>query len=167
MRLIQNMQMKELEMKELEMNECQICYEKNKIELECGHRLCLDCCIKHFRRNESCPYCRKMMYPNEDRTKEFEHAIYDEMECEYTYDEEKPMSMYTYLKSKGVKRKDRAEIIDSIVDRCLEVCKLMQTYTSYEYSDSDDSDYETVSDDSLSESETLIDSKKVKNEKAI
>ena len=159
--------MKELEMKELEMNECQICYEKNKIELECGHRLCLDCCIKHFRRNESCPYCRKMMYPNEDRTKEFEHAIYDEMECEYTYDEEKPMSMYTYLKSKGVKRKDRAEIIDSIVDRCLEVCKLMQTYTSYEYSDSDDSDYETVSDDSLSESETLIDSKKVKNEKAI
>jgi hypothetical protein len=161
-------------------HECQICFENTPIELECGHKLCLQCCIKHFRRNESCPYCRKIIYPNEDRTKEYETAIYNEMYCEYTYDDEKSMDMNKYLKSKGMKKKDRIEIIDSIVDRCLEVCKLMENYTSYDSDNESDnesdedsdsvnsSDYETVSDsDSDNDDNTHTHNEKSKHTKKV
>ena len=41
--------------------ECVICTEKleDKCILSCGHTFCVSCSIKHFRKNENCPMCRR------------------------------------------------------------------------------------------------------------
>jgi hypothetical protein len=42
---------------------CVICSEPflDKCILSCGHTFCVSCSIKHFRKNENCPMCRKQI----------------------------------------------------------------------------------------------------------
>ena len=41
--------------------ECDICFDtmKGTAILECGHKMCISCCLKHFEYKEFCPFCRK------------------------------------------------------------------------------------------------------------
>ena len=41
--------------------ECDICFDKMKgtATLECGHEMCISCCLKHFEYKDFCPFCRK------------------------------------------------------------------------------------------------------------
>jgi len=122
------------ENKNKENNECLVCFSKSNTKsitkLECGHSLCIICCIKHFRKNENCPFCRKIICKHEDRTEEFEDIIHDEMTCEYYYENynDKEMDMYDFLKFKGLNENDAEEIIDSCTDRCMEMLKNTQKY---------------------------------------
>jgi hypothetical protein len=40
--------------------ECNICFDKMKgnATLECGHQMCIACCLMHFDNKDTCPFCR-------------------------------------------------------------------------------------------------------------
>jgi DNA-directed RNA polymerase alpha subunit len=114
-------------------HECKLCYvEQCSTILKCGHEMCAECCIKHFRKTVNCPFCRAVICEKEDRTDEYKQIIKDDLQDRYEYldyDPIKEMTMYEFLKFKGVNKKDAREIIDSMRDRCLEMFKSSEEYT--------------------------------------
>ena len=46
-----------------EVRDCEICFDTMKgcAVLECGHSMCISCCLKHFKEQDSCPFCRKQI----------------------------------------------------------------------------------------------------------
>lgn len=114
-------------------HECKLCYvETCSSVLKCGHELCSYCCIKHFRKNTLCPFCRAVICEKEDRTNEYKQIIHDELHNTYKmldYEPIKEVTMYEFLKFKGISRRDAKEIIDSIKDRCLEMFITSENYT--------------------------------------
>jgi len=44
-------------------DDCDICFDKMKgtATLECGHTMCISCCLLHFNKNDLCPFCRKQI----------------------------------------------------------------------------------------------------------
>ena len=114
-------------------HECKLCYvEQCSATLKCGHEMCTECCIKHFRKTINCPFCRTVICEKEDRTNEYKQIIKDDLQDRYQYldyDPIKEMTMYEFLKFKGVNKKDAREIIDSMRDRCLEMFKSSEKYT--------------------------------------
>ena len=56
--------------------ECDICFEKMKgtATLDCGHTMCVTCCIRHFRTNESCPICRRHVIQHTNDTNHTNHT---------------------------------------------------------------------------------------------
>ena len=67
-------------------DECVICSEKMKgvAELECGHKMCVQCCIKHFRKKESCPFCRKIICVKEGNLEEIQEIIDNVVDASYS-----------------------------------------------------------------------------------
>jgi len=119
-------------------NECKLCYvELCSVRLKCGHEMCAECCIKHFRKAVNCPFCRAVICEKEDRIDEYKQIISDELHSEYEHLDDKykdkdtyaSFTMYQFLKSKGLNKKDTKEIISSIKDRCLEMFKTSEEYT--------------------------------------
>jgi hypothetical protein len=135
--------------------ECKLCFhEIISTTLKCGHTMCSECCIKHFRKSENCPFCRKMICEKEDRTDEYEHIITSDLKTKYHYFayDNKLMSMYDFLKLKGINKQDANEILLSIEDRCHEMFIESEKYSEsfpisednlYHYETSSDSDDET------------------------
>lgn len=118
-------------------HECKLCYvEQCSTILKCGHEMCAECCIKHFRKTINCPFCRTVICEKEDRTDEYKQIITEELHYEYEHfeDEYKNLgndahfTMYQFLKIKGINKKDAKEIIASIKDRCLEMFKVSENY---------------------------------------
>jgi len=113
-------------------HECKLCYvDPCSATLKCGHEMCTECCIKHFRKTVNCPFCRAVICEKEDRTDEYKQIISDELHDKYNlldYDPITEMTMYQFLKFKGLNRKDSREIIDGIKDRCLEMFKASEEY---------------------------------------
>jgi hypothetical protein len=121
-------------------DECKLCYlEACSAKLKCGHEMCAECCIKHFRKTVKCPFCRAVICEKEDRTDEYKQIISDELHYEYKHleDEYKNLgpnndanfTMYEFLKCKGLNKNNAKEIIASIKDRCLEMFKTSEEYT--------------------------------------
>ena len=48
--------------------ECDICFDKMKgtATLECGHEMCISCCLKHFEYKDFCPFCRKKIIDTDE-----------------------------------------------------------------------------------------------------
>jgi len=142
-------------------DECKLCYNNEySTILKCGHEMCAECCIKHFRKTINCPFCRTVICEKEDRKREYKKLIADELHCIYTHGnyENKEMSMRGLLRFKGLNNDDTEEIIDAIKDRCLEMLTYSEKYTEYQPSDSDnnsdnDSEWESYEDDSEFKSE--------------
>jgi len=133
-------------------NECGICFDNiSKTTLECGHKMCVQCCIKHFRKNENCPFCRKSICPHDNRLKEIDDAIEIEMNTEYMFEDyNKEMDMYEYLKFKGIQEKDAEEIVETFRDSIHEICDTLQNYTD-ELSDVSDSECEHITYEEIPE----------------
>jgi hypothetical protein len=121
-------------------HECKLCYvDPCSATLKCGHEMCTECCIKHFRKTVNCPFCRAVICEKEDRTDEYKQIISDELHCQYKHLEDEytnlgrhndaNFTMYEFLKFKGLNKKDAQSIIDSIKDRCLEMFKTSEEYT--------------------------------------
>jgi len=113
-------------------HECKLCYvEPSSAILNCGHEMCAECCIIHFRKTVNCPFCRAVICEKEDRTDEYKQIITDELHYKYgnPEDHQEYMSMYRLLKSKGINKNDARVIIDTIKDRCLEMFKAAEEYT--------------------------------------
>ena len=118
-------------------HECKLCYvEQCSATLKCGHEMCAECCIKHFRKTVNCPFCRTVICEKEDRTNEYKQIISEELHSEYEHLDDKykdkntyaSFTMYQFLKIKGINKKDAKEIISSIKDRCLEMFKVSEKY---------------------------------------
>ena len=113
-------------------DECVICSEKMKgvAELECGHKMCVQCCIIHFRKNDRCPFCRKMIaYHKKITDEEIENIIEIEMLEDYYYEKyHKDMDLYKFLKLKGLNKNKIEEVIDAFSDRCVEMCRIIKDY---------------------------------------
>jgi len=75
--------------------ECIICSEKMKgtAELECGHKMCIQCCIKHFRKKETCPFCRKCICAKEDES--YEEVVDSVLDSQYSTRHN--LSMFNYI----------------------------------------------------------------------
>jgi len=63
-------------------NECVICFEimKGSAILECEHKMCIHCCLKHFHKNKNCPFCRKQIIEivlNPDTDTEFDNEDHE------------------------------------------------------------------------------------------
>ena len=127
-----------------EKNECTICFEnQSNTPLECGHSLCLQCCIKHFRKNENCPFCRKTICRYENRKQEIDDAIRNQMETVFVFEEyNKEMDTYEFLKFKGIKKEDIKEIISVFRDSIHVIMNELQTYNE----DDTDDEFEDVED---------------------
>jgi len=144
-------------------HECKLCYvEQCSTTLKCGHEMCAECCIKHFRKTINCPFCRAVICEKEDRKRDYKKLIADELHCIYTHGnyENKEMSMRGLLRFKGLNNDDTEEIIDAIKDRCrcLEILTNSEKYTEYQPSDSDnnsdnDSEWESCENESEFKSE--------------
>jgi hypothetical protein len=136
--------------------ECKLCFhEIVSTTLKCGHTMCSECCIKHFRKSEKCPFCRTMICEKEDRTEEYEHIITSDLNTKYLYFDynNKSMSMYDFLKFKGINKQDANEILLCIEDRCHEMFIESEKYSESLFPISEDDnhdnshhDYETSSD---------------------
>jgi len=132
--------------------ECKLCFhEIISTTLKCGHTMCSECCIKHFRKSENCPFCRTMICEKEDRTDEYEHIITSDLNTKYRYFDynNKSMSMYDFLKFKGINKQDANEILLCIEDRCHEMFIESEKYSESLFPISEDDshyDYETSSD---------------------
>ena len=130
--------------------ECKLCFhEIVSTTLKCGHTMCSKCCIKHFRKSENCPFCRAMICKKQDRKEEYEHIITSELKTKYHYFDynNKLMTMYDYLKLKGINKQDANDILLSIEDRCHEMFIVSEKYTEPLFPISEDNyDYETRSD---------------------
>ena len=112
-------------------HECKLCYvEPCTTTLKCGHEMCAECCIKHFRKTINCPFCRAIICEKEDRTDEYKQIISEELHNKYGLPENdiQYMSMYRFLKFKGINKSISREIIDTIKDRCLEMFKVSEEY---------------------------------------
>lgn len=129
----QNKEDENISKKQKTTHECKLCYvEQCSTILKCGHEMCAECCIKHFRKTINCPFCRAVICEKEDRTNEYKQIIKDDLQDIYqylNYDPIKEMTMYEFLKFKGLNKKDAIEIIDSMRDRCLEMFKSSEEYT--------------------------------------
>jgi hypothetical protein len=140
-----------------ESHECKLCYvESSSAILKCGHEMCTECCIKHFRKTVNCPFCRTVICEKEDRTDEYKHIITDELHDRYIlldYEPIKEMSMYEFLKFKGLNRKDAREIIDGIKGRCLEMFEASEQYIETSSSIKEDWEYQWDSSESEDEDE--------------
>lgn len=133
-------------------NEPEICVlcsdELCNTKLKCGHELCVECCIKHFRKNEKCPFCRVDICPHENRKEEIRDLLHKEMECIYDFEfgnYVKSMNTYDYLKMKGVARWDLDKIYDLFVDIFDDVYKQLQNYS--ETNDEEEEDNEEEDDE--------------------
>jgi len=125
--------------------ECKLCFhEIVSTTLKCGHTMCSKCCIKHFRKSENCPFCRTMICKKEDRTEEYRSLIKDELYSRYYYEayNNKLMSMYEFLKFKGMNKQDANEILHSFEDRCVEMGIESEKYseTLFPISEDDEDD---------------------------
>lgn len=150
-------------------DECKLCYDNQcSTILKCGHEMCAECCIKHFRKTINCPFCRAIICEKEDRKRDYKKIIADELHCIYTHGnyENKDMSMRGLLRFKGLNDDDTEEIIDAIKVRCLEILTNSEKYTEYQPSDSDnDSDNNSDNDsDNDSEWESCEDKSEIKSE---
>ena len=96
-------------------DECKLCYDNQcSAKLKCGHEMCAECCIKHFRKTVNCPFCRAIVCEKEDRTDEYKQIISEELHAEYEHLDDKykdkntyaSFTMYEFLKSKGLNKKE-------------------------------------------------------------
>lgn len=49
----------------LEKIECFVCMETIKVkikELDCGHKMCVNCCNLWFKKSNNCAYCKKKVF---------------------------------------------------------------------------------------------------------
>ena len=143
-------------------HECKLCYvEPCTTILKCGHEMCAECCIKHFRKTINCPFCRAVICEKEDRTDEYKQIISEELHSEYEHLDDKykdkntyaSFTMYQFLKIKGINKKDAKEIISSIKDRCLEMFKVSEKYIEILSTIKEDWEEEWDSSESEDESE--------------
>lgn len=128
--------------------ECKLCFhEMISTILKCGHTMCSECSIKHFRKSENCPFCRATICKKDDRTKEYRSLIKDELYTRYYYPEynDKLMSMYEFLKFKGMNKQDANEILHSFEDRCVEMGIESEKYseTLFPISEDDEDDIDS------------------------
>lgn len=128
---------------------CLLCYDDNSIALSCDHRMCLLCSIKHFRKSETCPFCREVICKKEDRTKEFQKIITNELDHYIDHENNKEISLYDDLRIKGLSKPHANEIIYSIKYRIMNMLNNTDSYTEF-----DDSNFEFEDDWSLSSDET-------------
>ena len=98
--------------------ECIICSEKMKgtTVLDCGHKMCTICCIKHFRKNENCPFCRKLIC--EKVEDDYEDMIDTVLETRYTTRHN--LSMFDFI----IEKINGEEPIDCIAFDILNEIKL-------------------------------------------
>ncbi len=142
--------------------ECKLCFhEIVSTTLKCGHTMCSKCCIKHFRKSENCPFCRTMICEKEDRTEEYDHITRSDLNTKYRYFDykNKSMSMYDFLKFKGINKQDANEILHSFEDRCHEMFLESEKYSeSFPISEDNLYHYETSSDsdDDINEDENKL-----------
>jgi hypothetical protein len=96
-----------------------------------------------------------MICEKEDRTEEYEHIITSDLNTKYRYFDynNKSMSMYDFLKFKGINKQDANEILLCIEDRCHEMFIESEKYSESLFPISEDDnhdnshhDYETSSD---------------------
>jgi hypothetical protein len=79
--------------------ECVICSEKMKgiAELECGHKMCIQCCIKHFRKKETCPFCRKIICSKDKPMEIQEYQTTVDNVLDASYSSRHNLSMFHYM----------------------------------------------------------------------
>jgi hypothetical protein len=133
-----------------ELKECKLCFHAIiSTTIKCGHTMCSECCIKHFRKSDNCPFCRVVICKKKDRIKEYRSLIKHELYIRYYYEEynDKLMSMYDFLKFKGINKKDANEILHSFEDRCVEMGIESDKYNEELYSDDDDDDDDDNNED--------------------
>jgi hypothetical protein len=101
--------------------ECIICSEKMKgtAELECGHKMCIQCCVNHFSKKETCPFCRKIcVNKHTDPIEQYQQTVDNVVEAAYS--SRNNLSMFQFM----IEKIGRNDPIDCVAFDILHEIKL-------------------------------------------
>jgi hypothetical protein len=96
------------EIMQMKMDECKTCVictndMKSVSLLECGHTMCINCTISHFRVNNVCPFCRANVCERPTNRVMMENATLDALVTENlqsTHESRFSLSMNDYIRNR-------------------------------------------------------------------